>query len=108
MKINELVEQAHSMAKNKGFWDDGFNFGEKIALIHSELSEALEHFRDKGDDPYHIYEVNGKPEGLAVELADVAIRLADLCGYLNVDLEGVIKLKMKYNLTRPHKHNRKF
>ena len=49
-----------------------------------------------------------KPEGVAVELADAVIRIADLCGHLGIDLEAAIALKMDYNETRPFKHGKRF
>lgn len=49
-----------------------------------------------------------KPEGVAVELADAVIRIADLCGHLGIDLEAAIDLKMAYNETRPFKHGKRF
>lgn len=88
-------------------------------LIHSELSEALEEVR-AGKPGLYFKEVNGftvtdaterrgeKPEGVAVELADAVIRIADLCGHLGIDLEAAIDLKMAYNETRPFKHGKRF
>lgn len=49
-----------------------------------------------------------KPEGVAVELADAVIRIADLCGHLGIDLEEVIEIKMAYNEGHPYKHGKKF
>jgi NTP pyrophosphatase (non-canonical NTP hydrolase) len=40
------------------------------------------------------------------EIADVLIRVADYCGYRNIDLGAVILSKMRYNATRPHMHNK--
>lgn len=42
MNITELVGRAHDNAVKHGFWDPPLNFGTAIALIHSELSEALD------------------------------------------------------------------
>ncbi len=49
-----------------------------------------------------------KPEGIAVELADCIIRCLDTLQSLGVDIDQVVKNKMAYNRTRPHKHGRKY
>lgn len=105
MTINELVSRAHENAVRHGFWDKPPEFGTAIALIHSELSEALEEHRE-GKNAYYVE--NGKPEGYAVELADAVIRIADLCGALGIDLEEAIAKKMKYNESRPCLHGKKY
>lgn len=105
LPLYRLVHEAHGNAVKHGFWDDPPEFGTSIALIHSELSEALEEVR-KGNPP--AYTVQGKPEGYATELADAVIRIADLCGWMDIDLEAVIREKMRYNATRPYKHGKKF
>ena len=107
LTINGLVKTAHTAAASKGFWDDEPNLGEKIALIHSELSEALEEVR-AGHAPDEVYWVDGKPEGLPIELADVVIRVADLCGYYKIDLADAIYEKLNYNARRPIKHGKQF
>ena len=125
MSITELVKEAHGNAEKHGFWDDPPEFGTSIALIHSELSEALEEVRAGNrirpgqPTPPKYYSGGGyvataptvvchKPEGYATELADAVIRIADLCGYMGIDLESVIREKMAYNATRPFKHGKKF
>ncbi|MCO1599845.1 hypothetical protein [Desulfosporosinus nitroreducens] len=108
MKINELVKKAHENAVNKGFWDEERTFGEQIALMHSELSEALEEFR-KGYSPNETYKhctKVDKPEGIPIELADTVIRIFDTCGRYGIDLQAAIDLKMKYNEGRPRKHGK--
>ena len=107
LTLNGLVKTAHKAAADKGFWDTTPNLGEKIALIHSELSEALEEVR-AGHAPDEVYEVDGKPEGLPIELADVVIRVADLCGHYGIDLNAVVRQKLLYNRTRPAKHGKQF
>lgn len=72
-----------------------------IALIHSELSEALESVRD---GVLEMRLVDGKPEGMVVELADAIIRIFHLSGELGLPLEEAIIAKMKYNESRPFKH----
>lgn len=140
MTIREMVNRAHDNAVKHGFWNLAPEFGTAIALIHSELSEALEEARaDRpnlyfpcnagglcvDDDPEggrscgsRVYDPkrpdapcsarSKKPEGVAVELADAVIRIADLCGHMGIDLEAAIDLKMAYNETRPFKHGKKF
>lgn len=106
--LDGLVYMAHEAAADKGFWDDEHpNLGEKIALIHSELSEALEEVR-AGHAPDEVYEVDGKPEGLPIELADAVIRIADLCGYYGIDLNAAVDRKFTYNERRPAKHGKQF
>ena len=121
MKISELQREAHRLSLRKGWWDDcrmtrknrkcdmepslvWAKVPEKLALIHSEISEALESVR-KGEAL--LFEKDGKPEGLGVELADAVIRIADLCEAVGVDLESCIKIKHRYNKGRPHKHGGK-
>lgn len=125
LDISELVQEAHSNAVKHGFWDKPPEFGTSIALIHSELSEALEEVRAGNkirpgtETPPVYYSGSGyvstaptqlckKPEGYATELADAVIRIADLCGYMGIDLAAVIREKMAYNATRPYKHGKKF
>lgn len=103
--INELIEASHNTAVDKGWWTLPPNIPEKLALIHSEISEALEAYRDGKMETY-THE-NGKPDGFEVELADAVIRIADLCGYLNIDLESAILRKAAYNSTRQFRHGGK-
>lgn len=107
MTLNELVAQSHGLARDKGWWDDASpNIPEKLALIHSEVSEVLEAMRTI--DPVISEVVDGKPEGYGVEIADVVIRIADLCGFLGLDLEALVREKHAYNQTRPRKHGKRF
>ena len=71
------------------------NKGEMIALIHSELSEALEYERKGGNDKHLPH----RP-GAEVEMADAIIRILDYCGYCGYDIDGAVKEKHEYNKTR--------
>jgi len=120
MTINDLIKEAHETAKEKGWWDENRSPLEIYALIHSEISEAVEEARIGDFAP--IYQIqNGrlvtpdepnwkthvKPEGELVELADAVIRIADYCGLRGWDLEEAIRLKMEYNKMRPYRHGGK-
>ena len=102
--LNELAKEIHENAINHGWWEEERSFGEIIALCHSELSEALEAYRNKEE---MIWDNNGKPDGIAVELADCIIRILDYCGKENIDIENIIKIKHEHNKTRPYKHGGK-
>lgn len=88
----------------------------KLALIHQEVSEALDEVRrtDRLEGLEVLcYEVatpqldaRDKPVGFMSELADIIIRVGDLAGIVGGDLEEAVKIKMAYNNTRPHKHGR--
>lgn len=106
MNIAEAVKAAHQNAIDKGWYEEPKSFGDMIALMHSELSEALEDYRN-GYKFTETYFEGEKPCGIPTELADVVIRIFDACGYLGIDLEAAIKLKMAYNATRPQRHGGK-
>ena len=96
--VKNLVDISHHIAKEKGWWDDTRNDGELIALMHSELSEALEAMRN-----------HAKEEDVAEELADCCIRIFDYCGARGIDLQKAITRKIQKNRKRPYKHgNKKF
>ncbi|WP_182540599.1 nucleoside triphosphate pyrophosphohydrolase family protein [Fontibacillus panacisegetis] len=111
--INKLVKAAHENAVSKGWWDEDRSFGEIIALIHSEASEALEDYRngrainDMWLEPEDETMMYAKPCGIPSELADIVIRVFDACGRYGIDLERAITKKMAYNATRPQKHGGK-
>lgn len=102
--LNLLGIEAHKTAKSKGFYETPPSIPERLCLIHSEVSEALEAFRE---GQLELKIIDSKPEGLPSELADVIIRICDMCNHLGIDIDYAVKLKMEYNKTRPFKHGNK-
>lgn len=85
------------------------NIGEVIALMHSELSEALEEWRrlKPGHGLASVYfnpENPSKPEGFPIELADCVIRILDTAEAHGINIENMILLKNEYNKTRGFRH----
>lgn len=103
--ISEWVHHVHTIAQDHGFWEDGCNDGEKIALMHGELSEALESLRsDPGAPCPKIPDITALEE----EMADVVIRVMDYCAYKGIRLQYAIQRKSEYNAGRPYKHGKGF
>lgn len=88
--------------EHQGFWVCD-NTGEKIALMHSELSEALE--ADRKDLPSE--KIPGF-SGVEEELADCIIRILDFAGHHNLRLAEAIAAKLQHNLSRPFMHGKAY
>ncbi len=103
-ELKNIQKDIHATAVEKGWWEKSErNFGESIALMHSELSEALEASRagNPPDDKIPEY------SGIEAELADCVIRILDVAEGNGFDVIGAMKAKIDYNKTRSYKHGGK-
>ncbi len=123
--LNELAKEVYRRNIEKGFYEKEKNIGEMIALMHSELSEALEadrkgRYANADNETWSV--LAGSPDESSFsdlfvdtvkdtfedEMADLFIRLMDICGYLGIDIEHHIEAKMRYNLSRVKYHGKKY
>lgn len=127
--LNEIRDAIHNNSVVKGFWNEpNTNITEKIMLVVTELSEAVEAMRKLDVNELIVgivgcneiisdFDITGYSEhnfktfvkdSVGDEFADSIIRILDLCGRLGIDIEGHIKYKMEYNSTRPYLHGKQF
>lgn len=106
LTLGQLQAEAHRIAVAHGWWSEERNVGELLMLIVTEVAEAMEEWRH-GHDLSQTYYVEGKPEGVPSELADVMIRVADLAAHFGISLETVVQEKLHYNESRPYRHGGK-
>jgi len=104
--LDAFAATLHESAIEKGFWEGETSFdklGNKLALVHSEVTEVLEALRkDKGS--HEIVE----------EISDVIIRLLDVyaamrnAGIVEDSLDDVLDFKVNKNKNRPRLHGNLF
>jgi NTP pyrophosphatase (non-canonical NTP hydrolase) len=115
MNSNEIVTEygldalsavLHETARSKGFWDGEYSYdkvGNKLALVHSEVTEVLEAIRK-----------NQGSEKIVEEMADVIIRLLDIYAAMRNEeevlhsLDEILEYKLNKNKERPKLHGNLF
>lgn len=146
MEINEISKKIHQVAIDHGFWENENNWidraegdnknamhslvvAQKLALVHSEVSEVLEADRHGKRADRELYDrathivLNDLIADIAAdevafkkhikdtvedEIADAIIRLFDLGTWLGMDIEWHIQKKVDYNQNRPYLHGKKY
>ena len=103
MRISEIQEKVHHTAVEHGWWERPRPVGEVLMLVVTELSEAMEAYREGNPESDKIPGFSKLEE----ELADVIIRVLDFAGSEGLDIEGALLAKMTYNETRPYRHGGK-
>jgi len=107
-QIEKFCNICHGIAQDKGWWESSRSFPECLALVHAEVSEALEAYRDGSRcDIIEYDEITKKPEGIAIELADTLIRIFDLSAAFCIPLADALAVKIAYNKTRTRRHGDK-
>lgn len=122
MNLTELSKVHHEQMKRSGFYNEPPDFCKQIALLHSEVSEALQadrisrtctnefaaHFAEHNDKPFKvIYEAQIK-DTLPQELAGIILRTLDIAASRKIDIQKFIDLEMRYNKLRDKKHGKKY
>lgn len=115
--FNKIAAEIHKGNVDRGFYDEPKQIGTQLMLVVSELAEALE--ADRKGQHANLEEYYKKPfsperfkefmkDSFEDEIADTFIRLFDLVGWLDIDIESHIYSKLKYNASRPYKHGKKY
>lgn len=117
--LKEMQSEIREVNEGNGWFENDRTVGDDVALLHSEVSEMFEAFRDGGLADHTLYEIdeggkvvadstlNPKPEGFGSECADVLIRLLDTCERRGIDLDYEYARKIAHNRTRGHRHGGK-
>ena len=101
---NRISKKVYTNAVNHGFWKEEPNDGERMALIHAEVSEALEALRNGNPSSNKIIEFSSLEE----ELADVVIRIMHYSFGKDLDISSAIMAKIEYNKNREYMHGKSF
>jgi NTP pyrophosphatase (non-canonical NTP hydrolase) len=113
MALQQMQHEVWLVNMEKGWYDAPVPFFQAMALLHSEVSEAVEAYRNWGTEdqtpfsPVAFGQELQKPEGVGSEFADILIRLLDDCQRWGIDLAAEYERKMAFNRTREYRHGGK-
>lgn len=102
--VGEWCELLGEWAASKGWGVNKRSALERVALIHTELSEAVTALRDGRSTDEILIDESGAPRGFPIELADAVMRIMVLCAEDGINLEEAMLMKHHYNQTRARRH----
>lgn len=95
INLNDLAKDNHQNSIEKGWYEPEPTVPELLCMIHSEVSEVVDAYR------------NGRDNEIGEELADIILRTLDLSAHLEIDIHSAVLNKLEYNKTRPYRHGGK-
>lgn len=122
MTCNDLSKEIHQGNVERGFYDTKRPLSEVLVLIHAEISEAVEADRKEKftktvnwkelmelpDEEFKAQFQDKVKDTYEDEIADTMIRLLDLIGWQNLDIDNHMAAKLRYNSLRPYRHGKKY
>ena|SRR5690348_15207985 len=123
--LNDLAQAIYQRNIEKGFYEKEKNIGEMLCFIHSEVSEALEADRNRSyckmsqseknvlfgwtrdEDFVNDYKLKVKGT-FEEEMADILIRVLDMCAFKGIDIVAHVSAKIRYNQSREKYHGKKY
>lgn len=95
INLNDLAKDNHQNSIEKGWYEPEPTVPELLCMIHSEVSEVVDAYR------------NGRDDEIGEELADIILRTLDLSAHMEIDIHSTVLNKLEYNKTRPYRHGGK-